>query len=93
MHRLPLEARLEHVLIHPDVVPIVLRVRVLAVLPVRSPTAVGPVRDVHETLELPLMIAIVVDANQIAVLVERELLEVADARGENLEVRTVGIRT
>ncbi len=92
VRRLAGEARLEHLLVHPDVVAVVLRVGVLAVLPVRAPAAVGSVRDVDETLGLALMIAVVVDADQVAVLVEGELLQVADAGREDLEVRAVGLR-
>ena len=45
-------ARLEDRLAHPDVVAVVLRVGVLAVLPVRSPAAVRSVRQVDEALLL-----------------------------------------
>ena len=89
VRRLAGKARLEHLLVHPDVVAVVLRVGVLAVLPVRAPAAVGSVRDVDEPLGLALMVAVVVDADQVAVLVERELLQVADAGREDLEVRAV----
>ena len=92
VRRLAGEARLEHLLVHPDVVAVVLRVGVLAVLPVRAPAAVRSVRNVDETLGLALVIAVVVDADQVAVLVERELLQVADPGREHLEVRAVGLR-
>jgi hypothetical protein len=93
VRRLPLEARLEHLFVHPDVVAIVFRVGVFAVLPVRSPSAVGPFGDVDEPFELPLMVAVVVDADQVAVLVERKLLKVADARREHFEVGSIRIGT
>jgi hypothetical protein len=38
------------------------------------------------------MIAVVVDADQVAELVEREFLQVADARRKHLDIRAVGVR-
>ena len=67
---LTIEPRLEHPLVHPDVVAVVLGVGVLAVLPVRTPAAVRSTWNVDEALEFPLMVAVVVDADQIPVLVE-----------------------
>ena len=85
----PANRGLNMLLVHPDVVAVVVRVGVLAELPVRSPAAVGSVRDVDEPLGLALMVAVVVGADQIAVLVEREFLRVAQAGREDLEVRAV----
>ena len=74
------EARLEDLLVDPDVVAVVLRVGVLAVLPVRAPAGLRAVRQVDDALLLARVVAVVVDADQVAALVERELLQVADAR-------------
>ena len=92
MRRLAGKAWLEHALVHPHVVAVVLLVRVLAVLPVRPPPAVGAVGDVDDALGLTLVIAVVVDADQVAELVERELLQVADAGSVDFEIRSVGLR-
>ena len=89
---LVLGARLEERLAHPDVVAVVLRVGVLAVLPVRPPAAVGAVGQVDEAFLLAGVVAVVVDRDQVAAVVERELLQVADAGGEDLEVRAVEFR-
>jgi hypothetical protein len=79
VRRLPGEARLEQTLIHPDVVRVVVGIDVLAELPVDAPAAVHPVDDVEESLVLSLVIAVVVRSDQVAVLVERELLRVAQS--------------
>ncbi len=89
---LPVEARLEHRLVHPDVVAVVLVVGVLSVLPVGAPAAVGSFRDVDEPLGLARVVAVVVDADQIAELVEDELLEVPDPGREHLEAGAVEVR-
>ena len=81
--------RLEELLVHPDVVAVVARVGVLAVLPVGAPAAVRSVGDVDDALALAVVVAVVVDADEVAVLVERELLQVPDARGEHLEAAAV----
>src|SRR5262249_52898256 len=88
---LTVESRLEQLLVHPDVVAIVLGIGVLAVLPIGSPTAIRPIRDVDDPLALAFVIAVVIDADQIAVFVERELLQVADAAGKYFEVGSVRI--
>ena len=91
MRGLPLESGLEHPLVHPDVVAVVVGIGVLAVLPVRAPAAVGALRQVDEALGFTGVVAVVVHADEIPVLVEGELLKVADAGGKHLEVRTVRI--
>src|SRR5688572_11154438 len=75
---LPVESRPEHPLVHPDVVAVVAGIGVLAVLPVRAPAAVGSLRQVYEALGFTGVVAVVVHADQIPVVVESELLQIAD---------------
>jgi hypothetical protein len=56
---------------------------------VRAPTAVGALRKINETLRFSRVIAVIVNADEISVLVEGELLEIADAGGSAPRVSRV----
>src|SRR5262245_2940656 len=88
---LPGEPWLEESFVHPDLVRVVVGIHVLAELPVDAPPTVHPVDDVYESLHFSGMIAVVVRSDQIAVLVERELLRVAQAAREDLGLGAVGV--
>src|SRR5688572_2265296 len=56
-----------------------------------APAAVAALDDIDEALEVAL-VAVVVAREQVAVLVEHELLRIAQPARDELEVRAVGIR-
>ena len=89
--RLTREASLEQALVHPDLVRVVVRITVLAELPVDAPAAVHPIDYVEQPLRLARVVAVVVGADQVAVLVERELVRVAKTVGEYLQLGAVRI--
>lgn len=60
-----------------------------AVLPVVAPAVVGAFGDVDEAFFLSLHVAVVVDAEEVAELVKGGLLDIAQAGGEEFEVRAI----
>ncbi len=89
---LPFLTRLEHLLVHPDFIVVVFGVGVLAVLPVGAPARVGAVHDVHQPLAFARMVAVVVGTDEVAVLVEHELVGVAQARSKYFKISSVWVR-
>ncbi len=77
--------RLPNVFRHPRVV---FRSTVLVVVP---PAGIGTLGDVEETLALALAVGIVIDGEDVSVLVEGDLLGVAEAAGENFKTRSVRV--
>ena len=84
--RLPVEVRFPQAIGHPRVVAAVLgELAVAAVLPRGAPAGVGALKQVVETLAVA-EVAVVVYDEPVAVLVVRQLLRIAQAVGEHLEV-------
>ena len=84
--RLPVEVRFPEAIGHPRVVAAVLgKLAVAAVLPRGAPAGVGALEQVVEPFAVA-EVAVVVDDEPVAVLVVRQLLRIAQAVGEHLEV-------
>ena len=73
------------VFIHPGVEDAV------AILPVGAPAGVHVLDDVNESFFFTGAVRVVVDAEDVAVLIEGDFLDVAETTGVNLEVGTIGI--
>ena len=78
--------RQPHVLLHPAAVGLLILVLV-------APAGVGALEQIHQALPFLRLVAVVVDADDVAEIVEGDLLGVADAVREDLEARAVGFAT
>ena len=75
----------------PDVFahPAAVQLHVLVLIP---PTRVGTLDDIDEPFALLGLVGVVVDPDDITEVIEGDLLDVADARSEDLEARPIGLR-
>ena len=72
-----------HVLLHPAALGLLILVLV-------APAGVGTFEQVHQAFAFLRLVAVVVDTDHVAEVVEGDLLGVPDAMGEDFEVGTVG---
>ena len=78
--------RQPHVLHHPAALE-------LHVLVLAAPAGVGTLEQVDEAFAFLRLVGVVIHADDVPEIVEGDLLEIADAGGEDLETRTVGFAT
>ncbi len=88
---LSVEPGFPEALVRPHVVAVVVRIRVLAKLPVGSPPGFAAFGNVDHALGLTGIVAVVIHTHQVAVVVEGDLLRIAHPAGEDLEIAAVRI--
>ena len=92
MGRLTFPTRNRKSFIHPNFIFVVPVVSVFSILPIRSPAQVGSLYQVHQTLTLGWVVAIVIRRDDVAILIKNKLVRVSDARCKYLKISTIWIR-
>src|SRR5690625_5631701 len=85
------KARLIVIHVHPHLVGVVFGIGVFAQLPVGTPAAVGAIHQVHQAFVLALVVAVVIDGDQVDIFVEYKFMCVAYAVGENIIIAAIGL--
>src|SRR5690606_23080946 len=83
--------RLIELLIHPDLVRVVLGIRILSVLPVGAPACIMSFNNMNQTFTLPWVVAVVVGRDDVTILVEDELMCIAQSGCKHFKVAAVRI--
>src|SRR5690606_23515537 len=89
--RLPVPSGAVHILVHPNVITVVLGICIFSVLPIGSPTGIGTIHNIDQSLTFPGMVAIVVRTYHIAIFIKNKFVGVPKPMGKHLKVTAIGV--
>src|SRR5690606_7247572 len=75
---------------HPHFVGVVFGISVFAQLPVGAPAGVGTINRVDHALIFADMIAVVINADEVAVFIEHKFMGVAQPGGKDFKIAAIG---